>query len=74
MLLNFGHCVVLPSLRFFLTQQYRLIHLQGLGQLVGNEDDGDLALEAVDGVGELLGSVRIEVGDGFVEDENSGIA
>ena len=41
---------------------------------MGNEDDGDLALEPVDSLRELLCSVRVEVGDGFIEDEDTGLS
>ena len=36
-----------------------------------NEQHGDLAFELVDGPGEVLGVRGVEVGGGFVEDENA---
>ena len=49
-----------------------LIHLQPLRYLMGDEQHGNFTLELVDGLGEVLGGVLVEVGDGFVEDEYLG--
>lgn len=49
-----------------------LIHLKSARHLVRDEDHRDLALEAVDGLGEVFGGLLIQVGDGFVEDQHFG--
>lgn len=49
-----------------------LVHLQSLGYLVGYEQHGDFALEFVDGAGEVLGGLLVEVGNRFVEDQDFG--
>jgi hypothetical protein len=47
-----------------------LIHLQPLRNLVGDEEHRHLALELVDGLGEVFGGLLVEVGDRFVEDQD----
>ena len=49
-----------------------LIDLQALGYLVRDEDHRDLALESVDGLGEMLGGLLIQVGNRLVEDQHLG--
>lgn len=49
-----------------------LVHLKPLGNLVGDEQHGDLALEGVHGGGEALRGLLVEVGDRLVENEDAG--
>jgi GTP-binding protein len=51
---------------------HHLIHLQALGHLMRDKNHRHLALEAVDGLGEVFGGLLIQVGDGFVEDQHLG--
>ncbi len=54
-----------------LTEREHFIHMQALWQLMRDEQHGHLAFELVDGPGEVLGIGGVEVGRGFVEDENA---
>lgn len=49
---------------------HHLIHLQRLGQHVGNEEHSGLALEAVDGAGEVFRRFGVQVAGDLVEDED----
>jgi len=51
---------------------HHLIHLQALGHLMRDEDHRHLALESVDGLGEVLGSLLIQIGNRLVEDQYFG--
>ena len=61
----------LGGTRFRLAEAYHLVHLQCLGHLVGDEQDGDFALEFVDGAGEVFGGGLVEVAHRFVEDQHA---
>ena len=52
---------------------HHLIHLQAFGHLVGDEDHRHLALEPVDGLGEVLGGLLIQIGNRLVEDQRIGV-
>lgn len=49
------------------------IHLQALGELMGDEEHGYLPLELIDRSGEVFCRLLVEVAGGFVEDEHSGL-
>lgn len=50
-----------------------LVHLQGLGQLVGDEEHGDRPFQAVDRAGELVCRIAVKAAGRFVEDEDLGL-
>ena len=67
--------LTLPFSRRFLpyrlvTHPHRLIHQQALWDLVGDEEHGHAAFELIDGFGEVLRGDGVEVGGGFVENED----
>ncbi len=49
-----------------------LIHLKSARHLVRDEDHRDLALEAVDGLSEVLGGLLIQIGNRLVKDQHLG--
>ena len=51
---------------------HHLIHLQALGHLVRDKNHRHLALEAVDGLGEVFGGLLIQVRNRLVEDQHLG--
>ena len=51
---------------------HHLIHLQALGHLVRDEDHRHLAFEPVDGLGEVLGGLLIQVRNRLVENQHLG--
>ena len=51
---------------------HHLIHLQAFGHLVGDEDHRHLALNPVDRLRKMLGSLLIQIGNRLVEDQHLG--
>lgn len=71
------HCsfVFLPHqthLRGMTPHIHHLIHLQALGHLVRDENNRHLALEPINGLGEVLGGLLIQIGNRLVEDQHLG--
>ena len=52
---------------------HHFIHQQVFGQGMGNEQHGDLALELVDGGGEVFGGGAVQAAGCFVEDQYPGL-
>ncbi len=68
--LPFIHDFHLPDDR---SEFHHLVHLQAARDLVGDEEHRHVPLELVDGPGEMLGRVAVQVGDRFVEDQDFGL-
>ena len=51
---------------------HHLIHLQALGHLVRDKNHRHLALDPVDGLGEVFGGLLIQVRNRLVEDQHLG--
>ncbi len=51
---------------------HHFIHLQPLGHLVRDKDHRHLALESVDGLRKMLGSLLIQIRNRLIEDQHLG--
>ena len=58
------HCLLIS------TEAEYFIHLQASWNLVGDEQHGDFSFQLVDCFREIFRRLLVEVGDGFIEDED----